>query len=135
MAITQYVLFTVLSAELPANLFLQTLRQARARHMALAITGAMLFDGEAALCLIQGEPDALGQARLALTQGLPSTVWQALHQGAVQGERLFKDWRVGYTEPEAVLSLCGSWGDVVDESAQARPLTAFERLVNASDPL
>lgn len=109
------------------------MRQARARHLALAITGAMLFDGEVVLCLIEGESAVLAQARLALAQALPSGHRRALHQGPVQGECLFRDWR--YTEPEALRALCGGLDRLAEAPAQVPSLAELERLVNASDPL
>ena len=144
MAISQYVLFTVLAEDLPADTFRQQLKAARARHAALAITGAMLFDGEALLCLLEGEAVALTQARLALVQGLPAGAWKVLHDGGDASERLFKDWRVGYTEPELLKSVREQLDPTgadpaqaqTDESGgpEARGLATFVRLFNASDP-
>ena len=104
------------------------LTQAREHNRQLGLTGALLFDGEQFLQLLEGPGEVVDAlARRIEADPRHTGVEVFLHAGDARPP-LFGRWWGGWAEPEALEAFLA-----LDRADPARLLEAFRRLVETSD--
>lgn len=106
--------------------FCRFVQDARRLSLQQRVRGALLFDGESAVHLIEGEPAALRDFMLTLYGQARYGAAAVVAQDRGVSPALPSGWRAGYVDPLAL--------DAWSESAHgAADIAAFVALLDASD--
>ncbi len=90
-----------LAPAMPSTVVGQILRQSRERNHRLALSGALLFDGERFCQLLEGDPDTAQTLMHRIAQDARHCNVQLLIDRLEETPRLMTQWRCGYADHEA----------------------------------
>ncbi|NML18583.1 BLUF domain-containing protein [Azohydromonas caseinilytica] len=127
-ATCRYLYASRLAPRQPVTVVGALLTQARERNRQLGLTGALLFDGEHFVQLLEGPGEVVDAlARRIEADARHAGVAVFLHAADARPP-LFDGWSGGWAEPEALQDFLA-----LERSDTTRLLDAFKKLVEGSD--
>lgn len=114
------------------------LQRSREKNVLLGITGALLFDGERFVQLLEGTREQVLTLAARIRVDDRHTDFEVVYEAeVVSGARRFRRWLAGYSEPESVTTLERSIKEVdpspVVKVGVVGAMDAFMALVETSD--
>lgn len=97
----RFLYISDLAPAMPSTTVGQILRQSRERNHRLALSGALLFDGERFCQLLEGDPDTAQALMSRIAQDTRHCNVQWLLDTLEEAPRLMTQWRCGYADHDA----------------------------------